>query len=278
MKIWTNEVIVVCRRGCEASKPRLSPARGVRPRTIALIIAASLALWMMACGDSAQPRAATVSGVPDWVPIYPGAKVSSVETRKAGIETYTIFKLDTSADCYKVVLWYHEQMRLAGFNVSNPATPLPDHCTAGVGGNGPGHTRSFRLYGGGATGGPSKFEMQAVVRELPGSDIPGPGAIPAWVPQYPGSKPANLVARQSGGERTANFHFVTSDKAQAVIGWYERQLKAAKFTIVNSAVFDDSTAKLAAQDAATGRSMLNIRIEPAGARKVVAIEARDAGR
>jgi len=43
-------------------------------------------------------------------------------------------------------------------------------------------------------------------------------------------------------------------------------------------VFDDSTAKLTAQDAATGRSILKIRMEPAGSRKVVAIETRDAGR
>ena len=169
-------------------------------------------------------------------------------------------------------------MRLAGFNVGNPTSPLPDYCTAGVGGDGPGHTRGLRVRGGGATGGPSSFEVQAVVRELPGSSVEGIGAIPGWVPQYPGSKPANLVARQSGGERTANFNFTTSDDARKVIGWYERELKAAKFTIVGSTVFDDSTAKLSTQDAATGRSILKIRMEPAGSRKVVAIETRDAGR
>jgi hypothetical protein len=45
---------------------------------------------------------------------------------------------------------------------------------------------------------------------------------------------------------------------------------------VGSTVFDASTAKLTAQDA-TGRSILTLRMEPAGGRKVVAVEAREGG-
>jgi len=96
------------------------------------------------------------------------------------------------------------------------------------------------------------------------------------VPQYPGSKPANVVTKQEGGERSADFSFTTTDDAKAVIAWYERTLKAARFTIVGSTVFDASTAKLTAQGA-TGRSILNLRMEPAGAQKVVAIGAREGG-
>jgi hypothetical protein len=226
---------------------------------------------------SIVPATAATARVPDWVPIYPGGKVSAVDTRQAGIETYTKFQLDTSADCYKVAVWYVEQLRRAGYSIGNPTTPLPGHCTAGFRADGPGRTRSLWMTGGGASGGPSSFEMQAVVRDLPGGPVAGSGAIPAWVPQYPGGTPANLVARQAGGERSANFNFVTADDARKVIDWYERQLKAAKFTIVTSTVFDANTARLTAQDA-TGRSILNLRMEPTGGRKVVAIEARDAGR
>jgi hypothetical protein len=224
---------------------------------------------------SGQPRK-DAPGVPDWVPIYPGGKVSAVETRKAGVETYTTFQLDTAVDCQKVFAWYDEQLKVAGFSVGK-ATPGRDYCDGIIRADGPGRTRGLTLNGGGAKGGPSRFGVQAVVRQLPGADVAAnAGGIPAWVPQYPGAKPANVVARQEGPERSAQFNFTTADDAATVIGWYERQLKGANFTIVTSTVFDGSTAKLTAQDA-TGRSILNIRMEPAGARKVVAVQARDGG-
>src|SRR5574341_1389751 len=58
-------------------------------------------------GFSSSP---SVSGVPDWVPIYPGAKVAGVETRNAGIETYTEFRLEAPVDCEKVGGWYDEKL------------------------------------------------------------------------------------------------------------------------------------------------------------------------
>jgi hypothetical protein len=228
-------------------------------------------------GEQRAAQQGSPSSVPDWVPIYPGAKVSRVDTRRAGIETYTRFQLDTAADCYKVAVWYVERLRVAGFSVGNPSTSPPGQCTGAFRADGPGRTRSLSMTGGGRTGGPSSFELQAVARDLPSAPGTGSGAIPAWVPQYPGGTPANLVATQAGGERSANFNFVTADDARKVIDWYERQLKTAKFTIVTSTVFDANTAKLTAQDA-TGRSILNIRIEPAGGRRVVAVDARDAHR
>jgi hypothetical protein len=208
------------------------------------------------------------------VPIYPGAQVSGVETRNTGVETYTTFQLDSKHDCGKVFAWYDEKLKVAGFDVVK-STSSADHCSGIMRADGPGHTRALNLNGGGAASGASRFGFQAVVRQLPGAPTAGAeGSIPAWVPQYPGSKPANVVSRQEGPERRADFSFTTGDDAQRVIDWYERTLKAASFTIVGSTVFDGSTAKLTAQDA-TGRSILNIRIEPAGSRKVVAIEARD---
>lgn len=208
------------------------------------------------------------------MPVYPGARVSGIETRTAGVETYTTFQLDSAKDCQQVFAWYDETLKVAGFNVVGNTDRL-DACSGIMRADGAGHTRALNLSGGGATGGPSRLAFQAVVRDLPSAaPAAGDARIPAWVPQYPGVKPANVVVRQEGPERRADFSFTTGDDAHTVIGWYERVLQGAKFTIVTSSVFDGSTAKMTAQDA-TGRSMVTIRMEPAGARKVVAIEARE---
>jgi hypothetical protein len=247
-------------------------------RAFTLIAAVAVALSTTGCSDGAQPETrpapAATQGVPDWVPIYPGARVSAVDTRNTGVETYTTFQLDSADGCQKVFAWYDEKVKVAGFNVVKSTNGVDD-CDGIMRAEGPGNSRALNLNGGGASGGPSRFAFQVVVRQLPGVGAAGQEArIPAWVPQYPGSTPANVVAKHEGSERTANFNFTTGDDAQAVIGWYERTLTNAQFTIVGSAVFDGSTAKLTAQDA-TGQSILNIRIEPAGHRKVVAIEARE---
>ncbi|MBI4527494.1 MAG: hypothetical protein HY695_27175 [Deltaproteobacteria bacterium] len=123
----------------------------------------------------------------------------------------------------------------------------------------------------------SSFGVSAVARNFPGQikvTSGGSTPIPAWVPQYPNSAPSNIVAKEQGRERSVEFSFATGDGAQNVIGWYERKLREAEFTIVSSTVFDSSTAKLTAQDA-SGRSILALRMEPAGNRKVVALEARE---
>jgi hypothetical protein len=247
-------------------------------RAITLVGAVVIALATTACsGDGPQQEARpgpAVQGLPDWVPVYPGARVSGIETRTAGVETYTTFQLDSAKDCQQVFAWYDEKLKVAGFNVVGNTDRLVA-CDGIMRADGAGHTRALNLNGGGATGGPSRFAFQAVVRDLPGGAIAGGDArIPAWVPQYPGSKPANVVVRQEGPERSADFSFTTGDDAQKVMGWYERALKEAKFTIVTSGAFDSSTAKMTAQDA-TGRSIVTIRMEPAGPRKVVAIEARE---
>jgi hypothetical protein len=85
-----------------------------------------------------------------------------------------------------------------------------------------------------------------------------------------------VVTTQEGPERSPDFSFTTADDAKTVIGWYEGKLKEVGFTIAGSTVFDGSTAKLTAQDT-TDRSILNIRMEPAGGQKVVAIQARRGG-
>jgi hypothetical protein len=137
---------------------------------------------------------------------------------------------------------------------------------------GPGNTRGLRISGSGDNR-TSRFSISAVVRTLPGASSAA-GSIPSWVPRYPNSAPSNIVANQQGPTLRVNFNFSTDDDAQTVIGWYERTLKEAQFTIVSSTVFDAAMATLTAQDP-TGRSILTLRMEQAGGRKVVALEARE---
>jgi hypothetical protein len=249
------------------------------PRAIALLAVTLMVLTTACGGGDPQPQApkasASVQGVPDWVPIYPGARVSGAETRGGGVETSRTFQLETSHDCEKVYAWYDEKLKVAGFKVTSSGIDRTGGCYFIMRSNGAGNIRGVNVMGGRVSGGTSRFTVEAVVRDLPGGGTPGGGGtIPAWIPQYPGSNPANVVTKQEGPERSVEFSFTTGDDAGAVIAWYERTLRDHQFTIVGSTVFDGSTAKLTAQDA-TGRSILNIRMEPAGNRKVVAIEARE---
>jgi hypothetical protein len=251
-----------------------------RGRAMALVAAASFALSTTACSGGPEQEtagaSASVHGVADWVPIFPGARVSGIERRDAGVETWTTFQLDSTSDCQRVFAWYDEKLKLAGFNVRRDVNTA-DGCTGALDAQGPGRTRWLLVTGGGGTGGPSRFDFRAVVRQLPGAGAAGPAAtIPAWIPQYPGSKPANLVARDDGYERTADFSFTTADAAQTVIGWYERKLKDAHFTIVTSSG-GGSSGQMTAQDT-TGRSILTIQVVPAGGSKVVTIAARERAR
>src|SRR5712692_9010722 len=129
-------------------------------RAIALIAVASLVLATTACSGGPQQEAgggsASGHGSPDWVPIYPGAKVSEIETRNAGVETYTTFQLDSTADCGKVYAWYEEKLKVAGYDVIGNTDRLTA-CDAIMRADGAGHTRGVNLNGGGASGGPSRF-------------------------------------------------------------------------------------------------------------------------
>ena len=88
----------------------------------------------------------------DWVPIYPGARISAVETRNAGVETYTTFQLDSTSDCQKVFKWYDEKLKVAGFNVVGNTRNLQGACNSIMRADGPGNTRAVNLNGGGAVG------------------------------------------------------------------------------------------------------------------------------
>ena len=279
MKLSLSTLYTIGRMANVDSRRDTFAERRMLVRAITLVAAVALVLATTACGGGGGPQqearpGPAAQGLPEWVPVYPGARISGIETRAAGVETYTTFQLDSPKDCQQVFAWYDEKLKVASFNVVGNTDRLVA-CDGIMRADGAGHTRALNLNGGGATGGPSRFAFQAVVRDLPGGAIAsGDARIPAWVPQYPGVKPANVVVRQEGPERSADFSFTTGDDAQKVMGWYERALKEAKFTIVTSGAFDSSTAKMTAQDA-TGRSIVNIRMEPAGARKVVAIEARE---
>lgn len=261
----------------------------LNPIVLVVLLAVALAsLWfLMRDGNKTQsssttsaailsspqptPASTAASGVPEWVPVYPGAQVSGVATRNAGVETYTEFGLEVQTDCAKVVEWYDEKLKMAGFDITK-FFHGDFGCDGTMRAEGPGNSRGLRLSGSGDRKN-ARYSISAVVRNLPGS-ISNNASMPSWIPQYPNSAPANLQALQQGSERRITFNFMTDDDAKAVIDWYEARLKEARFTIVSVTVFDSGTARLTANDA-TGRSILNIRMEPAGSRKVVALEARE---
>ncbi len=251
------------------------------------IFAVCLVLVLVACSSprssniletdgkpaDSKPSGGKTAGLADWIPIYPGAKVSGIETHKAGpVETYTDFRIDVSGtDCVKITEWYANTLKTAGFDVNQTAGWTNGSCDAILRSDGPGNLRGFSMNGGG--GKDSFFAIRTVVRELEGTAPQTAASVPSWVPRYPGSTPANVVVGSGHGSRV-NFSFQTGDDAKRVIGWYLEQLKSAQFTIVSSTVFDANTGQLTAQNS-TGRSILTIRMESAGDKRVVAIEARE---
>lgn len=54
------------------------------------------------------------------------------------------------------------------------------------------------------------------------------GKPPAWVPEYPGSRPAyNIRGSSEGGEEGGNFTFTTPDSAARVLTFYQDKIKEA---------------------------------------------------
>jgi len=60
------------------------------------------------------------------------------------------------------------------------------------------------------------------------------GAIPAWVPRYPGGSPENCYAVSATDSMTGAYHFKTANKPAAVIAFFEKQLKIAGMTATSS--------------------------------------------
>jgi hypothetical protein len=61
--------------------------------------------------------------------------------------------------------------------------------------------------------------------------IGGAAKVPAWVPEYPGSKPKSIFSASNKGVRSGTFMFTTQDSPDHVAQYYRDQLEAAGLTI-----------------------------------------------
>jgi hypothetical protein len=66
--------------------------------------------------------------IPDWVPIYPSARVDAPRSDRGGVKRTIWFKIMTSDSCERVVRFYEEKLNLAGFSVVKGG-PDQDGCT-----------------------------------------------------------------------------------------------------------------------------------------------------
>ena len=246
-------------------------------KSVCLLILAALALTSCKSKESAgtevaKKKSTRPGNIPDWFPIYPGGKIVKVESHNNGpmesVQRFTISNI--AADCVKATDWYDEKLKLAGFTVVKYAGYTNGYCSSNLNADGPGNVHGIRMSGDG--GNPSSLNVDAVTRDMPGAGPQGAGKAPAWLPQYPGSAPANFVATDSGPEHRIEFNFTTADDAPKIIGWYNQQLRGAGFDIASAGAPDLDYGRLSASKAA---SIVSIRVEPAGGKRAVFIETRD---
>ncbi len=221
------------------------------------------------------------TAVPDWVPIYPGSKITKVDVEKAGYDTKTQIQIEAPAKCTVVGNWYQDKLRLANFDVGGDSGYTNGYCSSIMTATAAGG-RTLRIGGNGAGPGPddraSTFTLNAIVSEAPGQNtVPATGAqVPAWVPRYPGSGPENVEIENYDHDRRVHFNQKTSDDNHKIIAWYEQTLKSGGFTIVSSMADNGGYGRIVANNA-TGRSNVTLRVEPADGKEVIFMEARDGG-
>jgi len=87
----------------------------------------------------------------------------------------------------------------------------------------------------------------------------GNATLPAWIPAYPGSSPANTFSVNGKDGASSTFQFETHDAANDVVSFYERELKKNGFEI-NAATANDNGASsgglVTAKDMANNRTVL----------------------
>jgi hypothetical protein len=88
------------------------------------------------------------------------------------------------------------------------------------------------------------FEMKSADGTV---QIGGDAKLPAWVPEYPGSKPQNAFSAQVRDGRNGTFMFMTADSPDRVAKYYREQLEAAGLT-VNAVVSSGSSQVVTATD------------------------------
>jgi hypothetical protein len=58
------------------------------------------------------------SEIPQWLPVYRQWAPRNVETRQSGRDSFVSFTFDSRDDARSILMWYQDQLRGAGFNVS----------------------------------------------------------------------------------------------------------------------------------------------------------------
>jgi hypothetical protein len=79
--------------------------------------------------DREMPGAAPVGTgkVPSWVPVYPGSAPSNVTATDFGPEHKVEFSFTTDDDAPKIIAWYEQQLRAAGFSISSAGASDKDY-------------------------------------------------------------------------------------------------------------------------------------------------------
>lgn len=90
------------------------------------------------------------------------------------------------------------------------------------------------------------FEMKSADGTV---QIGGDAKVPAWVPEYPGSKPQNAFVAQGKRGQSGTFIFKTKDSPDHVAKYYREQLEASGLTI-STAVTSGSSRVITAEDGA----------------------------
>jgi len=279
-----------------AAKP---PARGspkLHPLVlIALIVAAAAGLTIIGkvrrertpVGTPEVSASDTLGGnissvvIPNWVPIYPGAKVTGGTSKQTRTEYYIWFTISTNDNCQQVFSFYERQLNLAGFSVVKGNND-GEGCMGVLESHGAGGTRSVNLTGGAMTSG-TRFGIEVVQRNVGGQierprgasqdgDAAVEARIPAWVPVYPGWTPENLSLRQSGPEVFLSFTFTTGDEIRKVLSWYEEKLRQEGFRVSMDVVGPSGALR---SNTADNHRSLKIEASNAGPRNVIMFDVRD---
>jgi|1185.fasta_scaffold14656_3 hypothetical protein len=213
-------------------------------------------------------RAEFKSRVPNWLPLYPGTVPDAISSSQAGIEHYFTVRMHTSDHCYKVVSWYEDTLKRAGYETYGRFQYEDPACTSTLQADGPGFHRSFRLSASGGVRDVS-ISVTAVEREVSSGAEP---SIPKWVPMYPtAERPKHLDATsENNGEYHLNFSFSNGDDSAKVYRWYQVELKKRGLT----ATFETaprSAGKLESHTA-DNRRVFNIHNSPEAAANAFIID------
>jgi len=95
---------------------------------------------------------------------------------------------------------------------------------------------------------------------------------PAWVPAYPSGKAVASASEQTAEGVTGHLSFQTTDSADKVLAYYERELKASGFSVERTSM--QGMARFANLNAKAdgGRRTVNVIVTPVGEAMQIAVQ------